>query len=246
VNTVILMSGGAVIVSYPRSGRTWLRVMLHELSINPVFSHGAARKMLQGGPDAMRHDIPHYLGNRVLFLLRDLRDVIVSYFHHCVRQKVWDGDLSGFIRHPIYGFERLMAFDLGWLEAHSQFRDFAVVRYEDLRQNTEIELRRVAGFLRCRIAGSQALSKVVAEQAFEQMKNREKSGELHTRYGKRFTSGSENDNERIVRRGVIGSHVDEMALPERDFCEALLARYNYHATVGRLAAQAAYSGNARS
>lgn len=229
VNTAILISSGAVIVSYPRSGRTWLRVMLHELSINPVFSHGAARKMLYGDANTMRHDIPDYFGNRVLLLLRDPRDLIVSYFHHCVRQNVWDGDLSGFIRHPIFGFERLLAFTLGWLEAHGRFKDFATVRYEDLRQDTEIELKRVVAFLGCTISGPQALSKVVAEQSFEQMKYREKSGELHARYGKRFTPGSENDNERIVRRGVIGSHVDEMARAERDFCENMLARYDYHA-----------------
>lgn len=234
VNTAILISRGAVIVSYPRSGRTWLRVMLHELAINPVFSHGAAKKMRQGDSGSMGRDIPDYSGNRVLLLLRDPRDVIISYFHHCVRQHVWDGDLSGFIRHPILGFERLLAFNLAWLEAHDTFKDFKMVRYEDLRRNTETELNRVVGFLRCTISGPQALSKVVAEHAFEQMKHREKSGELHAHYGKRFTPGSDNDNERIVRRGVIGSHADEMAAPDREFCENMLARHNYHATANRL------------
>ncbi|MBC8095336.1 MAG: sulfotransferase domain-containing protein [Akkermansiaceae bacterium] len=239
MNMAIMKSSGTVIVSYPRSGRTWVGTMLHELSIDPLFSHAGAKKSRLDSPDSVCRDIPAYAKYRVLFLLRDPRDVIVSHYHHYVRKKKWEGDLPGFMRDPIYGFERLVAFNLGWLAAHNQFREFAVVRYEDLRQRTAIELARIVDFLRCKISGPQILSKVVAEQSFEQMKRREQSGELHAQYGKYFTSGSENDNQRMVRRGVVGSYLEEMAAAEREFCDDLLARYDYHATAERLVAQAA-------
>ncbi len=175
-------------------------------------------------------------------MLRDPLDVVVSHYHHYVRKGKWKGDLSSFIRDPFWGFERLIAFNLGWLRAQDQFKDFATTRYEDLRRNTETELTRVVSFLRCRISGPQALSKVVAEQTFEQMRHREKSGELHARYGKIFSPGSENDNEMAVRRGIIGGYAEEMTAADQEFCEKLLDRYDYHPTVNQLAERARDNG----
>lgn len=213
-------------------------MMLHELSVNPRWRHAGAKK-IRCGPDTICHDVPDYFGDRVLFLLRDPRDTVVSYFHIRVRKKAWSGDLPGFLRNPNTGFERLLVFNLGWLEAQDRFMDFAAVRYEDLRQNTEAELARILGFLRCEPPGSQALSKIIAEQSFDEMKRREISGELHARFGNHFTASSEHDNQRKVRRGVIGGYIDEMAAPEQEFCEELLARYDYNASIDRLIAKAA-------
>jgi len=236
MNMLILKSRGVVIVSYPRSGRTWLLAMLHALSIDPRFSHGGVKNTHLDSPDTVCQDIPDYLENRILLILRDPRDSIVSHHQHYLRKKKWEGDLPSFMRDPIWGFERLLAFNLGWLQAGNRFKDFTTVRYEDLRRNTEIELKRIVSFLGCKISGPQALSKVVAEHAFEQMKQRERSGELHARYGKLYSPfGSENDNEMVVRRGVIGSHVEEMTAADREFCEEMLKRYNYHVIVDQLA-----------
>ncbi|MBC8095335.1 MAG: sulfotransferase domain-containing protein [Akkermansiaceae bacterium] len=243
VNQVILKCSRVRIVSYPRSGRTWLRLMLHDLSVDPRFTHAGAKRKLGRGPDTICSSIADYFGKRVLFLLRDPRDTVVSHFHHCVRQKYWDGDLPGFVRSPKTGFERLLVFNLGWLEANAHFKAFAALRYEDLKQDTEAELARVISFLACGLSGSEQISKAAAAQSFDHMKKREKSGELHLRFGNRFTASSEHDNQRIVRRGVIGGHMDELAPAEQEFCEELLTRYNYNLNIDRFIAEAAWPRN---
>ena len=234
MNMIILKSRGVVIVSYPRSGRTWLFLMLHELSIGPRFSHGGQKRLHLGKPEPVCNITPDYQKNRVLFMLRDPRDLIVSHYHARVRKGKWNGDLASFVRDPFYGIERILAFNLGWLRARDQFNDFATLRYEDLRRNTEAELVRIIGFLGCRIPKPKAVASAVAGLAFERMRQREQSGELYARYGPIFSAGSESDNGMAIRRGVIGSHVEEMAAADREFCEELLQRYDYFATVNRL------------
>ncbi len=243
INRMMLKRGDVRIVSYPRSGRTWLRMMLHDLSLDPDFTHAGAKQKLGRGPGSICSNVSDYFGKRVLFLLRDPRDTVVSHFHHCVRQKYWHGDMPGFVRDATTGFERLLVFNLGWLEANAHFKAFTAVRYEDLKQDTEIQLARVVRFLGCGPSSPEQVSKAVGEQAFDHMKHREQSGELHLRFGNRFTASSEQDNQRIVRRGVIGGHIDELAPAEQECCEELLARYNYSTNIDRFIAQAAQLQN---
>jgi len=226
-----------LIVSYPRSGRNWLRTMLHDFSVNPRWKHAGSEK-IQFDPDTLCQNIPDYFVNRVLFLLRDPRDTVVSFFHNLVRIKAWSGDLPAFLRNPNTGLERLLVFNLGWMEAQGRFRDFAAVSYEGLQQDTEAALARILQFLGSKPPHPQVLSRVIAEQSFDEMKRREISGELYARFGKHFTARSENDNQRKVRRGVIGGYVDEMTSADQDFCEELLVRYDYNKRIDRSMRQA--------
>ena len=63
--------------------------------------------------------------------------------------------------------------------------------------------------------------------------------------GNRFTAAGDGDNQRIVRRGQVSSHEDELAPAEQDFCRALLARYDYEARIASLLAETALVRPAR-
>lgn len=238
VSLAVILRDGTRIVSYPRSGRTWLRLMLHGLSVDARFTHAGSKRILHRGPDTICKDLPGHYRRRVLFLLRDPRDTVVSHFHHYVRQKVWAGDLPGFIRNPETGFERLLVFNLGWLEAQANFKAFTAVRYESLRRDTAGELARIIAFLRCGKSTPEAIARTVAEHEFDTMKQREQKGELHQRFGGRFTPGGGQDNQRIVRRGVTGGYLDELTPDDSALCEQLLVRYDYQSRIDRLVARA--------
>lgn len=103
----------AIIVSYPKSGRTWLRAVLGKyytdvyglIPSNPgdvlelkalhaldrriplmVFSHDD-RPQLKAAPD-MQTDKSHFALHAVVFLCRDPRDVLISsFFQHSLREK---------------------------------------------------------------------------------------------------------------------------------------------------------------
>jgi hypothetical protein len=238
-NKFILWRNGVRIVSYPRSGRTWLRMMLHELSADPRFNHAGSQWKLQLGPDKICERIPNFAGRRVLFLLREPRDTVVSLYHHYTTEKGWKGDFAGFVRGPTTGIERLLAFNLGWLEAQARFRGFTAVRYEDLRADPKNELWRIINFMGCKVRDPRDYESAAASQSFDRMQDRERSGELRAQFGDRFPGGGAEANKMIVRRGVIGGYADEMAEAERQFCEEHIARLDYFARIDRLLAQAA-------
>lgn len=244
IHQATLLIAGVRIVSYPRSGRTWLRLMLHDLGIDPRFTHAGSKDDLRRPPEEICLGMEKYHRRRIVFLHRDPRDVIVSYLHHSHRRGLSQGDLSSFIRDPGTGFERILAFNLGWLEAAGDFRAFMPISYEDLRARSQWELERLVEFMGCPLVRTSDIGGAVANNSFEHMKRRERSGELHDRFGDRFTPGGTSDDRMIVRRGVVGGHSDELSPDDRAFCDALLARYDYFGRVAVLTGQTFASAQA--
>ena len=111
-----LRKADAVIVSYPKCGRTWLRVMIsrlyqqiHELPEDVVIEFDNLHLMNRRVSKILfTHDdfIREYSGNietkvdfydkKVILLVRDPRDVAVSlYFHWRYRSQPWKNEMSG-------------------------------------------------------------------------------------------------------------------------------------------------------
>ncbi|MBI3672218.1 MAG: hypothetical protein HY245_02085 [Rhizobiales bacterium] len=200
------------IVSYPNSGRTWLRVMLDELGVRPRFTHAQSRYILALPATAIAEGVENYRHRRVLML-----------------SKKWQGDFKTFLRHPNYGFERILAFNLAWLDARQRFhRGFHVESYEGMCADTPMALRRIVDFLNVPGVGDAAIAAAAARNRFDRMKAREQSGELFAQHGNRFSAGQVDDpDSRKARRGRIGGHVEDMDGEDIAYCDELLRRYRY-------------------
>lgn len=242
INQAILKARGARIVSYPRSGRTWLRLMLHDVSVDARFTHVGSKNVLQLAPGEICQGMEKYARRPIVFLHREPRDTLISYFHHCRRRGVWEGDLATFVRDPRNGFERILAFNLGWMEAQDRFADFTAVAYEDLRADPHGELGRIVRFLRCNLVRARDIEAAIADNTFERMKEREQSGELHARFGDRFTPGGGPDENMIVRRGAVGGHASELSEADAAYCAELMERYDYRARLTAASARANATG----
>jgi len=160
------------LVSYPRSGNTWMRFLLGNLlyPTDPVtFSNiesripeiyfnadGFLRKLPQ--PRILKsHECfqPHY--PHVLYVVRDPRDVAVSFYHHNVKARnIPDGyPMADFVLRFVAGeFDRKFGswrdHVQSWTSLRGESRHFTMVRYEDIKSDTEAALRTVAAFLeRC-------------------------------------------------------------------------------------------------
>jgi len=204
------------IVGYPKSGNTWMQYLVA----------GAFYGIdLQSAPDALIQDLApdvhfkkffkpwfpvtyfksHFLPRpdyrKVVYLLRDGRDAMVSYLHY----------LRGLTGKELDFLELVETgrnlFPCKWHEHVAQWltnphaAQMIVVRYEDLKKDPVAQLRRIGEFaeLECR---TDALERAARDSSFVSMKQREASFA--------WENPQIPKNKQFVRRGKIGAYQDEM------------------------------------
>lgn len=254
----------AFIVSYPKCGRTWLRMLLSraiELHFGAPGVDYLAGDYLGGDvPGAPRvrvthDDDPHwktargldrrkrrYRGKRVVLLVRDPRDVVVSmYFERSRRERAFDGTLSEFLHAPRGSLDTILGYYNAWAAARGIPRDLLIVRYEDLRRNTEAELRRLLAFLGIEQVSDAHVAEAVRFASFENMREMESADALGSG---RLRPRDAGDPESFkVRRGKVGGFVDyltpdEIADVEQRIRTQLRPEFGYAAPEDRAARSA--------
>jgi estrone sulfotransferase len=182
------------VLSFPRSGNTWVRFMLTHLllgrhpefdevfsRIPPVGWHRHAPAALpDGGRLIKSHERPAwpYAGayRRAVYLVRDGRDVSVSYYHWYLRGGLYGGGFERFLRLFLAG--RLDGFG-AWHDHVRAWRDSAaaragalrVIRYEDLLARPTEELGRIAEFVGLEVSSGQ-LEDAVSSSTVERTRGR--------------------------------------------------------------------------
>ena len=243
------------IVSFPKSGRTWLRVLLSRYKQNLlgidefyiklhamfaegpiaspqfIFYHGRssvvegeipsrARKIVQALVPSKRNveypfDLSYCRGSKIVFLVRDPRDTIVSYFHQATsRSRIYKGSLSEFIRDPLFGVQRLLGF-LNFLAENSHAIEHHIVHYEDLHTNTLGELSAVLQFADVDV-NREHIREAIKFAKFENMKKMEQE---ESQGHKLSPKDKDDPNSFKVRKGKIGSFLDELSESDIEYLE---------------------------
>jgi hypothetical protein len=214
------------LVSYPKSGNTWLRYLLaysiwpetRDLDLKemaayiPSFalSHDATVVLDPDAPcNRAKHRIikEHFPYNKaariyvqnVIYLVRDGRDAMVSYWHFCNQRDGTDIPFLDFIRlsRAKQGhFGRWHDHVVGWLNA--PIKNKLIVRYEDLKTDTLVQLKRVLDFLEIDVEKS-IMQEAIEKASFESMKRLEKTKGFNLEQLK---------NVNFVRKGKVGSWQD--------------------------------------
>jgi hypothetical protein len=157
------------IVSYPRSGNTWTRFLLGNLiySDDPVtFSNIESRipeiyfntdrflRQLPRPRVLKSHECfqPHY--PRIIYIVRDPRDVAISYYHHNLKARnIPDGyPMESFVPRFLAGefdpkFGSWRDNVLSWIALRKNDRKFLMLRYEDMKADAVRALTGVIAFL---------------------------------------------------------------------------------------------------
>jgi hypothetical protein len=232
-----------VIVSFPKSGRTWLRLLIGKALCDryglpeeqmldtfaltkaaglppAVFSHDGASNSEARHMDRLSRDKSEYASKRVLLLARDPRDVVTSCFFQATdRRDLFRGSLAEFLRDPHYGIRKVLTWYGIWERNRGVPREFRVVRYEDLKRDPQKTLREVLEFIGVTDPDDALVTAAVEFSRFENMKKMEQerrfaSSRMHP--GK----GSEGNK---VRRGKVGGFVDYMSPEDVAWCDAAIA-----------------------
>lgn len=244
-------SADAVVVSIPKSGRTWLRLFLsafasrlagHEPRLDPPgpldieYTHDRWQAYTASSLPAFAVGEaiipPHARRCRpVVLLARDPRDVIVSlYFHLTRRTRVYTGSMSQMIRDPLYGLWPIIRIMNTWMDEWGSSANSFLVRYEDCRANTREEFGRLLRFLHydpdcCRDAFDDALK----FSHFERAQASERASKFSKAY---LTPTDPTDIDSFkVRRGKVGGFSDYLNSEDVDWANDLLSsldpRYGY-------------------
>jgi Sulfotransferase domain len=219
------------VVSYPKSGRTWLRVMLDDLGIEALYTRDGSGFEEHASIANLDADKTKFAAGLVLLLVRDPRDVVISGFFQVVRRlrlpTAGAMSISDFIRHPRYGIEKAVKFNLHWFAAARDMSDLAIVRYEDLHQGTSRALTAIVRFA-CTETATDVISDVALRRSFAHMRQLEADGGFAARYGNALTPADLADPESYkVRRGMVGGYVDYLSRDDQEFCNRIVGETDY-------------------
>jgi hypothetical protein len=246
-----LRRADAVVVSFGKSGRTWFRTMLtrvyqtkHKIKKMELIGFYNFHKYHPSIPRLFfTHDnyIRDYTGNcgdksdfyakKVLFLVRDPRDVAVSsYFQRKFRGNplktgLRDVEVEGngpsmfefvMIRLPL-----IIEFMNEWHEETPKIRDMQVIRYEDLRADPGSVLAKALDFLGTP-GTKEEVDEAVSFAAYDNMKKLEADGSFG-RGDRRINPGDRNNPDSFkVRRAKIGGYRDYFSDEEVRQIDALV------------------------
>jgi hypothetical protein len=183
------------IVSYPRSGNTWTRFLIANLlhpnrdvsfaNIEQLIPDAEAQssrylKRLPGPRVVKSHEYFDHRYPRVIYIVRDPRDVVLSYYDFERKYRhIADGfPLESYVSNFVHG--RLTSASWGtwgenvgtWLAARQGSPKFLLLVYEDLIRQTEKELRKVVDFFALEVSPDQ-LREVVLKSSADRMRQLE-------------------------------------------------------------------------
>jgi hypothetical protein len=207
------------VISYPKSGRTWLRVMLDELGIEAHYRHAGSGYRTPRHLDSLDTSLADDF-SQVVVLFRDPRDTVVSgYYHSTKRLRNFSGDLDAFAKDPRLGIDKVVRFQRLWRERSKLDEKILIVTYEEIHANAEAVILSIADFFGFS-PSMEEVRETVANNSFEAMQAREGAGLYKERYGEILLPGSADDPMSFkVRRGKVGGFADEMSEETIKYCE---------------------------
>lgn len=177
------------IASFPRSGNTWMRFVLADIfagerisfrsveEIMPGVGHheGAPGYARGGGRLIKTHEPwrPEY--RRGVYLVRDVRDVLMSYYrmHQSLQPDLaLDTFVDRFVRGQVDGYGSWQDHVEGWLGAAGNGCDLLVIRYEDLRADPIPEFQKAAAFVGTEVDADR-VQRALDDNSVENLRERE-------------------------------------------------------------------------
>ncbi|MEX0660705.1 MAG: sulfotransferase domain-containing protein [Candidatus Woykebacteria bacterium] len=223
------------LISYPKCGRTWLRLLIgkiieFEYKINSedpsdledvymvckqnnitipliIVSHDDNPQWKSA--ENIETDKKKYKHKKVVFLVRDPRDVIVSSFYQKkYRKQAYKGNIDELIFEEKGGLLSLLHFYNVWAKNYSVPKSFHLVHYEALKKEPFQELRSLLNFLSLEKISDESIHKAIEFCSFQNMRKMEKQEVINI--GRLTPTDKLNTDTYKTRKGKIGGYREEL------------------------------------
>ena len=159
-----------ILVSYPKSGRTWLRMMLAKILKDTGMDTNKNEMILCVHKNY--DDLIRIHGNRkkIIFLIRDPGDIVVSQYRELESNNLFSGPkptISRFIRGVYiksgsrgtggvpaskdgvrrFGIHEIINYMNEWFSEFRYIKDYKIITYEEMKENTHSVLNEVIQFV---------------------------------------------------------------------------------------------------
>jgi hypothetical protein len=213
------------IVSYPKSGRTWVRYFLgliyqknyaqpFSLAFHSPFfalrgiprigfNHGSTALDSALFEEQIRGNIVKNKPKQVILLIRDPRDIAISAYYHRLTREGSISEQDDFFGVVKRETERAVWFMNAWAKEKNRFQAFTVIRYEQLQYDPSNEFGRLLESIGVETDAA-TLEAAIAESSFSQMREVERSRQLP---GDKLKPKDATDPRSYkTREGIVGSH----------------------------------------
>lgn len=237
-NARIFDQADALVVSVPKSGRTWLRVFLSRYMVELKEQNIGDFRMSPVQKIKFTHDIwedrasqPWYDKVRgkglipmrsrrnkpKVLIVRDPHDLMVSlYFQLTKRSSDFSGTLPELLVDKKFGVNKVVETMNSWYREWHQMDNFLIVRFEDAKADDAATFRRVLEFLHIEIDEA-VFQESLNFSKFDNMKKIERSGKVDRRLRSgigdvALAPGNVDDPESFkVRKGKVGNYKEYMS-----------------------------------
>lgn len=243
-----LTAAKRLLVSFPKSGRTWLRFALESAQIETEVTHagGALGKAVIGRP---YREIPPALKDRpVVFLHRNPIDTAVSFFYQTTRRAMPIGswrwfsewmplalrgvlpprDIDSFVLNPVYGVAKICSYNRLWLDHVKARGDGLVLNYENMRADSASGFQRLLDYW-----GVDTISglELAERSSVEKMRTAELAGAglLRPQEKPETRKVPKDQSSAKVRRAVVHGYLDELRPQTIAKCRQIAAEFGFDA-----------------
>lgn len=231
----------SMLISYPKSGRTWLRYLFKVAEVDCPMTHAGygsnPRSPRFGRPFSGVTETAN--SDRSVLLVRNPIDTAVSLYFQIHKRELHTltnrllhlprlalsgrlppKELADFLDHPGFGVRKVCAFNRAWIDTVASDPRFLVMQYETLLGAPEDSFKTLLGHLVPEREFD--FPKLVSETSFERMQAMEAgTNDRALKLGAK----SKSPQSRKVRRGKAGGYVDYLDTETSRKFEAICAEY---------------------
>ncbi|MCF7800539.1 MAG: glycosyltransferase [Candidatus Marinimicrobia bacterium] len=215
-------------ISYPKSGRSWIRFILFQLGLeNKITFQHDSFEFNDGSCPPHNYDISrrltHYRNvEKIVYLERDPRDLIVSLYHQITGRFDdffnYRGSISEFIRDDYFGAKSLKRFRDMWHHLSSEL-NVLTLSYEECKHDIEGGVRKLLKFYNFSVSDDE-LRTAIANSTIEKMRKTEQSGKFPHPW-LRLRNGAPK-----VRNGKIGNYRTELKASDIKYLDKIFTELN--------------------